>query len=225
MTPPRVPTSLALILCTTLAACGSRSPLRDDDASAGSTADVPPGPCPIAFDDTVRGTLQVTADDQYRLYLTGRLIDDLPRLWSSPQQYSVQLFRHPSRRNAIAIEATNTLNQDGRDRGVLVDLRLTVDGQVRTLVTDTSWRLTTQLVAGWFDVDFTAPGWSTPVDEGAHPIGPWGPVFGTSTARWLWSFDSNRPAASKPIRETVWVRRAFYFGADGAIRDTPGPCP
>jgi hypothetical protein len=244
---------IGVVSSVSVLGCGARSALSDDLAFDTASADrdgpsqhvpppvgepppaddapstFPPDPvrdaCPIAHDATLSATLNITADDQYRLYVNGTLIDGTPRLWTFSQQYAVQLFRDPSRRNAIAIEATNTMKIDGLDRGVIVDLSVDTQGGEQILVTDSSWLISTKQVAGWTDPDFEAVGWASAVSEGPHGIRPWGSVFDTSDAQWIWSYDSDRASASKAELETIWLRRSFYLGVDGTIEDSPEECP
>ena len=63
-----------------------------------------------------------------------------------------------------------------------------------------------------------------PTLEGREGIAPWGSVIGTSDAQWLWSYDSNLPAAMKVNRETIYVRRAFFIGLDGESTSVRGVC-
>lgn len=141
----------------------------------------------------------------------------------------MEVLRHPSARNAIAIEGTNRQNVSGPDRGVIADLEITLGAQKVHVVTSGTWRLSTTSVPGWFDPTVDVSGWKGAVVEGPYGMPPWGPVFGafgvTSTASWLWSYDSNLPSGSKPVVETIWLRRDFFLGVDGTVRDTPGPCP
>lgn len=240
---------LAVLFTTTLLACGARTGLGSgsqsdvdaatvhdaSDASDGgrdSAIDVardvaPDAPlCPIPFDATTKATLRITTDDEYILYVNGVLIDDVPRLWSNAQTYDLPIFRHPSRRNSIAIQGTNQQNVGGRDRGIVADLRFTAGTSEARLVTDGAWRMSTILVTGWNGAAFDASGWSPVVDEGPYGMAPWGNVFGTpSTARWVWSFDSNLPANQKVVKQTIWIHRDFYVDVAGNVRDTPTPCP
>jgi hypothetical protein len=222
----------ALIALVT--ACGARTGLEIaptvdaahdgglDAALDGGLDAAEPSRCPIGLDDTVAATITMTADDNYRLFVNGMLVDETPRVWHEVQRYaSVPIFRHPSRRNVVAIEGINLFRIDGRDRGVIAQLALPSG---RTLVTDGTWRTSTSLAGAWTAVDFDASAWSAPFDEGVDGIDPWGNLLGSS-AHWLWSYDSNIPATAKPEEEHVAFRRAFFLDLDGAIQDEPGPCP
>lgn len=199
-----------------LAACGARSGLR-----------VPPhdaGPCPVGIDDTLPATLEVAADDQFQLYVNGTLVDATPRPWTAPQRYAVMLFRHPSRRNVIAIQGRNSLNTDGHDRGVLADLTVMSSSGTQHVLTDATWRISTSQVDQWFSIGFDDSSWPTATDEGPHGEPPWGALFGTSSAHWIWSFDSSATSASKPVDQTVWVRSDFWFDREGSVTEGPSAC-
>jgi hypothetical protein len=231
---------LGLACALSLASCGARSGLEiappEPLDAAGVDAARPDafvrdawrmeaGPsCPFGWEDTVDATLRMTADDNFRLFVQGELIDDTPRIWNDVQTYPVRLFRHPERRNTIAVDTLNVMEIDGRDRGLLADLSADIGGP-RTLVTDASWRIATMVPDGWTEVDFDASGWAPPTLEGMNGILPWGTLLGSSPAMWLWSYDSAIPASEKPEMERVLMRRDFYVDVSGALRDTPGSCP
>ena len=174
--------------------------------------DAPVSLCPVGLDDLIPATITVTTDDNTTLWLNGVLIDNVPRVWSNPQRYDVMIYAHPSRANVVAIEAGNTQNQAGRDRGTVADVRFTVDGAAQTVISDASWRATSTLTAGWHLPGFDDSAWPAAVSLGAVGIPPWGAVFSTlapgSVAEWIWTYDSG-PVAVKPTVETVYTRRAF----------------
>lgn len=201
---------------------------RRVDASDGGrlrdVAIVTPG-CTIPFEATVHGQITFTTDDQTELFVHGVLLDDTPRVWSEMVVRSMPVLVHPSHPNVIAIHGINTAEIDGRDRGVSADLSYVIDGVTHHVVTDLSWRLSRSELAGWTEADFDDGAFVTPVDEGPHGIVPWGTVLvGETTARWLWSYDSNLPASAKPTEEHVFLRRVFFVGPDGAPSDVPLPC-
>jgi hypothetical protein len=223
--------SMLGLLALSLAACGARTGLVVVPVDAGppdvghdAAIDAPPR-CPFGIDDTVPASLQVSADDQATVFLYGALLDDTPRLWRDVGRYAITVFRHPSHPNVIAIRGANVFRIDGRDRGVLADLRATTEAGPQTVITDERWRLTTNDEPGFADVAHDDGAWLAPTIEGRHPIAPWGAIFGTSDAAWPWSYDSNGSAATKPEHEVVFVRRRFYFDLAGHVVDDPSPCP
>jgi hypothetical protein len=190
--------------------------------------------CSVPLDATVSATMTITADDHFKLYVNGATIDETARIWSSVQTYTVNLFRHPSRKNVIAIEGINTAKIDGFDRGIVADLVLSnaapeagsADGGAPArIVTDATWKVSTALASGWNGVTFDDAAWGTATAQGANGMAPWGPVLGSSNAQWIWSFASNGSAASKATTETVFVRKSFYLTRDLAVSATPSACP
>jgi hypothetical protein len=203
--------------------------------------------CPIGFDATVTAAMKVTADDYLRLWVNGVLVDDKQTTWGTVDTVTVTLFRSPLRKNVIAVEARNAFNAGGYDRGLLVDLGFDAgadagpDSGVPNVVTDPTWRIIgestdggipdgglpdggAQGVAAWFAPTFDDSKWNAATDEGAHGMSPWGSVFGTSSARWLWSYDS-AAAGSKPTNEIVYFRKGFFLDTKGVPRDTQPACP
>ena len=182
--------------------------------------------CTILNDATITGMLKITTDDNYRLYVNGALIDETPRLWSSPQMYTVTLYRNPSRKNVLAIEGINAAEIDGLDRGIIADLSFDAGGGAQSVLTDTSWKLSTTLVTDWFSIAFNDTSWVAATDEGAHGITPYNMVLGTSSARWIWAYDANVAASAKmDPPESVFVRKSFYVNVAGTVTSTPTPCP
>ncbi len=217
-------------------------PGRDARAEDDSSGPV----CPIDMNATVTATIKVTADDYLRLWVNGTLVDDKLTTWGTVDTRDVTLFRHPSRKNVIAVEARNAFNTGGYDRGLLLDLGFDAgadaapDSGVPGIVTDPTWKIVgthhdaglpdgglpdgSAGAVGWFSPDFDDSAWFGPYDEGPHGMAPWGNVFGQSSARWLWSYDSST-AASKPADEFVYFRKTFYLDVGGAPSDTPPGCP
>lgn len=214
-------------------------PLGDGSAEDAHDA----GTCSVPDGDTVSAQIKVTADDFLTLWVNGTLILDKTTTWGSVATENVTLFRSPKRKNVIAVEARNAYNQGGYDRGLLLDLSFPSDAGdagVPNVVTDLSWKQIATHVDGgvpdaglpdgdagvlaWFHPDFVDTAWALPVDQGGHGMSPWGSVFGTSSARWLWSYDSSI-AVTKEVNERVYFRKTFYLDGDGFPRATPGDCP
>jgi len=178
-------------------------------------------PCP---DLMTEGTIRITADDAFVLYVDGVKIDAPTADWTTGHSYAVALHRQPKTRNSVAIRGTNLHNTTGPDRGVIADLTLGADADLAHLVTDATWRIETTLVPGWSGEAFDASGWPSATVEGPNGMAPWGSVIGPSSAGWLWSYDSDLPASAKAVHETVYLRRDFYIDAAGHPSDTPGDC-
>jgi hypothetical protein len=225
-------------------ACGARTPLGEPEEVDAAIADVavrdvtphdvgvmrdvtpPPvdAPTPCSRPD-ISGTLRVTTDDQFILYVNGALIDANPHMWNDAQTYTITIHRDPMLKNTIAIQGTNLYNIDGRDRGILADLRFMTEAGEQIVVTRSDWKLSTANIPNWTLPSFDDSAWSNAVDEGPYPIAPWGFVFGVnSTADWIWSYDSNKSSGSKPMVEPIYVRRSFYVDASGHLANAPSAC-
>lgn len=207
------------------------------DAAPSSDAEPPAdtGPvdtgivCPFDLTETTTATLRVTADDVRGVYVNGVLLEApaFPaRAWSSPSTLSIQIFRHPSVPNTIALQGTNLYNQGGLDRGLIADLRYAATStSTAEWVTDARTRVATASTAGWTDAGFDDSAWVAATVEGAHGIGPWGAVLGTSNASWIWSYRADGAAVDKPTMESIFARATFYVRANGQFSDQPEACP
>lgn len=229
-------------VCLGLIACGARTELgaggagdasivEDVHAVDAHVVDVhvmdvkpPPPDAPCLFPE-IAASILTTADDQFDLYVNDKLVGTSSD-WTQAQSYTVMIHRDPGMRNVIAIQGANLQNTTGRDRGVLLDMRFTTEAGQQTVVTDTKWRLSASFSSSsWFATTFDDSSWTNAVSEGAYPEGPWGNVLGTSSsAEWLWSYDSNLPANQKVVNETIYVRRDFYIDASGHVVDAPSVC-
>lgn len=182
--------------------------------------------CRPELDTNVTAVALMTADDEYKLFANGVLIDDRVRPWTQPELYVLNLFRNPQRANVIAVQATNRFNQDGIDRGFVGDITLMLPAAPTAvhIVTDASWKLQLGEVANFHVPSFNDSSWPNAIDEGPNGTPPWGPILGESRARWLWAYMANSAAGTKPMVETVSARKTFYIGINGTIHDTPQPC-
>jgi hypothetical protein len=190
------------------------------DGNAPSTT------CTIALDATVAGTTRTSGDDNFELYVNGTLVKDFGGLWTDPQTDAVTLFRHPAKKNVIAVRASNVVKVDGLDRMIIIDLGFDAGGGPKHVVTDATWlRSPGGLETNWYAVDFAEANWTAPTVVGNHGDPPWGAILGTSDAKFLWSYHSGMvDQTTKPDAETVWFRKTFYLDLGGAPQSTPGAC-
>ncbi len=193
------------------------APGPDDDDGQLDAGGPPDAGCASDPAELVSATVRVTTDDSFTLYVNGVLIDGTERLWTAPQRYTVSLFRHPSRTNTLAIRGLNRWNVDGRDRGMILDLSVDLGGHPFAVLSDRTWRASASASPGWQQGSFDEHTWLPPADEGPHGVLPWGSVLGTTDAHWLWLYDSNRSAASKPMIEEAFFRKTFTL--------PPAVCP
>jgi hypothetical protein len=199
------------------------------DAGTLEASMVDPGPqttCTIGVDATVSGTFKISVDDTFKLYVNGTLVQDFAGGWTIPQTDTVTLFRHPSKKNVIAIEAANVANAAGLDRVVVADLVFDAGSGEQHVVTDATWqRAPGGLETSWMTPDFAEAGWVPATVEGTHGDPPYGAILGTSTAKYIWSYDSGPiDVMAKPTAETVYFRKSFYLSLAGAVADAPEAC-
>jgi hypothetical protein len=209
------------------------APVRTDAGSGvgparEAGAQVTPGPsCDVAADATLAATVSVAVDDRFVLYVNGALVKAFDGTWQSPQTDAVTLFRHPSKKNVIAVEAANLIEVAGADRMVVLDLSYEIDGLTHHVVSDASWKQSGAMTMGWSALDFVEAGWATAVEQGTHGGAPYGAALGrASDAKFIWSYDSGTTDIGvKPDSETVYFRKAFYVDATGAPQGAPTACP
>lgn len=236
-----------LVACAAPLACGEGTSSTPTDAPSEDASAPTPGlpdaappptgqdagktgcaPSAIDPDERVEATLRISVDDEFSLYVNGALVKTFTGLWTSPQTETLSLFRHPGRKNLIAVRASNALNAPGLDRMVVADLTYTIDGQEHHLVTNASFRRSTALIADWTSLSFVEGAeWVAASEVGTHGDPPYGAVLGASEAKYVWSYDpaAESVQATKPPNETLHLRRVFYVGATGAPRDAPDSCP
>jgi len=180
---------------------------------------------------TLTSHLRITADNECDVYVNGTMVGSTSN-WGVAVTIDVSLFVHPGRKNVIAVRGTNTSSQDGNDRGIIGQLTVDADGGVAPLVvTDKDWRTSATVPdvdaggADWTALDYNDAAWSVATEVASNGDPPWGAVFGTSAAKWIWSAPIPPSTSAKPNLETTYARRTFYFSLDGAsIASTPA-CP
>jgi hypothetical protein len=196
------------------------------EVAADLAADVPAACGTIPTTMTLTSHLKITADNECEVFVNGTRVG-MTTNWGAAVTIDVSLYVHPGRKNVIAVRGTNTSSQGGNDRGIIGELTVDADGGVAPLVvTNSSWRsakTVPDVDAGgsdWTGLDFDDSGWSAATEIASNGDGPWGAVFGTSAAKWIWSAAVPVSTSDKP-----YARRTFYFSLDGTtIGGTPA-CP
>jgi hypothetical protein len=219
-----------------LAACGSprqapgggkdAAPEASPDAAADVGPEVDPACATIPQDATRTVHLRITADNECDVFVNGADVG-VTTNWQSPVTLDVSLYLYPGRINVIAVMGRNTSSQAGNDRGIIGELDdLTDGGSKVVLVTDKTWRSSKVERSGWPATLYDDSGWDQATEIASHGDAPWGPLLGTSTAKWLWTapVPADVPPA-KPDAETGFFRRAFYFGTDGTTLQDQPACP
>lgn len=118
------------------------------------------------------GTLTITADNSYALYINGFLagIQRLSEDWSEPDEYPLIRVLKPGK-NSIAIRAIN----DDDAAGVMVELKVNDGGRQVVIGSGAHWQARRNLQPKWSALDAHGGGWGK-----AHSFGeagkaqPWG---------------------------------------------------
>lgn len=203
----------------------------DVPAGTDGPADVPAACRTIPMTATLTSHVRITTDNECDVFVNGTKVGSTDN-WGVAVTIDVSLFVYPSRKNVIAVRGTNTSSQDGNDRGIIGELTVDADGGVAPLlVTDRSWKTSSQVPdvdaggADWTAVDFNDSQWSQATEIASNGDPPWGAVFGTSAAKWIWSAPVPPSTANKPNLETTYARRTFYFSVDGSTIAPSPACP
>ena len=147
-------------------------------------------------------TLEITADDQFDLYINGQAAGK-GEGWGSPQTISIGAFLKPGN-NVIAVEARNVGNNPN-PAGVLAKLKVEfAQGTTSMLTTDGSWRSATNVSGGWQALTFDDIAWVK-----AKPLGEYG------TQTWGNIQSDDRPLPARYLRRefslSKKVRRATAY--------------
>ena len=117
---------------------------------------------------------QLTADDNFVLYVNGKLAARSPQVndsWRTAVDVDLTADLRPGR-NVIAIQAANA--QPGPS-GLVGKLQVGISGaDPIDIVTDTAWKSSDLEVAGWQQPDFDDSAWPVALVAAAYGSGPWG---------------------------------------------------
>jgi hypothetical protein len=122
--------------------------------------------------DLKAATLTVTCDDHCIVWLNGQRVAATDN-WQEPTQVDVKAALRRGR-NVLAVECRD----DKKPAGLLLRLALLPpDGRRQFILSDASWRQSTQGPKGWEQIDFDDAKWTSAVDLGKLGVQPWGDVF------------------------------------------------
>ncbi|KAJ7260128.1 bacterial alpha-L-rhamnosidase-domain-containing protein [Mycena rebaudengoi] len=194
-------------------------------SDAGSSA----APGDVAFRKTftaaagkapVSATIVMTADDHFTLYFNGVLVGASPGdadVWGRAQQFEVTLS---SATNLFAVRATNTGNSPA---GFLTAISiLYTDGSSETVVSDTTWKFTTDIPTGFELPSTSDASWASAFSLGVFGVGPWG--TGVSVSDPLGEHPAPLLRKSFTISKSVASARLYYSaGGYAAVRLNGAP--
>jgi alpha-L-rhamnosidase len=133
--------------------------------------------------DTAPLNIVITADNVDEVYVNGNLLGG-STVWQLASNYKVPL---QSGVNVIAVKATDT---DASVGGLIAELAWGGN----TAVSDSTWKASTVLEAGWELPGFDDSAWPAANSYGVYGVAPWlqsvrlFPVG--SSAEWIWSADN-----------------------------------
>lgn len=147
--------------------------------------------------------LEITVDDQFDLYVNGRLAGQ-GQGWGSPEKIAVVSFLKTGK-NVLAIAARN-IGSNPNPAGVLAKLHVEFkSGTTFTLTTDGSWKSATNAATGWnTSLTFDDSAWATAKTLGEYGTQSWGMIQ-----------SDDRPLAARYLRREFSVekkvRRAMAY--------------
>ncbi|KAJ7733272.1 lectin [Mycena olivaceomarginata] len=165
---------------------------------------VPPlGKTPIQAD------IAITVDNGFTLYVNGGQVG------TGGDFRNAERFCVPLRSclNVFAVTAVNAATTPN-PAGLLVAIQITYsDGTTSTIVSDTTWRTSITIPAGYEQLSFDDNSWKPAIAEGAYGVAPWGqipipsapPVLSLANSNWIWTnevVNGNAPPGPRAFRRT-----------------------
>lgn len=157
--------------------------------------------------------LAIFADDQYEIFLNGIQISANANSWYSGISDQIGLQLDPGN-YVLAVKVI-----DGNIRG---GLAAAIQRGTSTLLTNGSWRVSSEEVANWNSLGLDDSNWKLAADTGyGWAEQYWQKAIETSAngaqAKWIWhpDFLANPTDPSNPV--TIYFRRTFTVDAEGLI--------
>ena len=141
-------------------------------------------------------TIIATADDQFQLYLNGKLVME-GREWLSPPKPIM-----------VKLSPGDVLSAKGKDFGIKAGFLLSAKGK-HNFVSDTTWKVFSgKELTGWNTKSFNDASWENATSYGAYGVDPWIKKvkgFSNQKANWIWS-KKNQTGTSN-IDSVVFFRK------------------
>ena len=114
-------------------------------------------------------TVAVTCDNEYELYLNGKLVGR-DSDWYGVEVYDVGKLVRPGQ-NTFAALCTN---HGPGAAGLLLEFGATAQtGEFVHVISDETWKVAKRAAEGWADADYDDSGWEQARSVGKQPCGPW----------------------------------------------------
>ncbi|KAJ7090332.1 lectin [Mycena belliarum] len=152
----------------------------------------------------VTAVILITVDDAFTLSVNGAAVGTGEN-WQFAESFCVALQPYL---NVFAVTATN----DGGPAGILATVQVTYnDGSTSTFVSDSTWRASPTVPAGYEQLSYDDNSWAPAIIEGAYGVAPWGQIAIPSTplsitrAQWIWTnevVNGSAPPGPRAFRRT-----------------------
>ena len=139
------------------------------------------------------------------MYIGSQNNDDGLYGWDVPETWDVEFAIG---KNVIAVYGVNWVyHGEAPYQGLIAEVHT---GTGSMYITDTTWKVTNDVVAGWTEVDFDDSSWLLAYDEGPYDSIPWVWYddmieFSENGARWIWTEPSTWTLL------VAYFRKTFYY--------------
>src|ERR1017187_8555237 len=148
----------------------------------------------------VAAAIQITADDQFHLFVNGRESGNGEH-WTTPEKFAIGTLLKPGK-NVLAVEARNVGNEPN-PAGLIAKLKVEFkQGTPLTLGTDEIWRSATNAEAGWNALAFDDTIWVTAKPLGEYGTQPWG-IIGNNDRRLAARYLRHEFTVEKKVRRAT----------------------
>jgi len=117
-----------------------------------------------------QAVVQLSGDDGFTFFVNGRECTKGGFWWKTTPTVDITDALRPGT-NMLAAEVHNAAHPGGF---LLQGALLYSDGTRETIITDRSWRFSSQAADGWLDPGFDGSGWEQCTELGSPPVAPWG---------------------------------------------------
>ncbi|MEM9409863.1 MAG: carbohydrate-binding domain-containing protein, partial [Planctomycetota bacterium] len=156
-----------------------------------------------------QSTVTITGDNEIELYVNGQAVD-LP---NGKDWRSVDVLQ------GLSLQPGDVIAVSAKDTGVLAGLVGSIEVGGETFVTDSSWKVTNELVDNWNQRDFDHSSWDNAIEHHSYGEAIWGAAPGAALlntgAKWVWS-DSNLSSGGQD-------QAYFRYVIPGDRNATPAP--
>ncbi len=169
-----------------------------------------------ALEHSEIATLYLVGDDSAKVFINGRPVGlrrSSSKAWSFLMASTETLLKPGT--NSIAVSCRNSVGP----AGMIAILEVSGDNGFHTWVTDTQWKVSQQLPAGWPNCATDGPRWQAAHVLGPAGIPPWGEVAGYPAQRIPIPADDLDADAQVEFDWLLQDRRALWPQDDGSVEE------